>query len=189
MLPIHFSKPLKPNLILQSPVRSPQPSVSPKPPEPAVILSSPQTPPPAPPPAEEPLPPPSPPKSPSPPPVYSLPSPPPWPTGRSEFSQGDRTYKILFDASIEKDRDGRFRQLIEKIQQLDPNAEHRIKGKGKGKEVLYRYEGEVAEGELMPPVRDPRKVPGIRRPQLLRPGRGELHVIKYEVSVLRSSWG
>jgi hypothetical protein len=93
----------------------------------------------------------------------------------------------LFDASVEKDRDGRFRQLIEKIQQLDPNAEHRIKGKGKGKEVLYRYEGEVVEGEHMPPIRDPRKVPGVRRLQPLRPGRGEFHVIKYEVSAFRPS--
>jgi histone-lysine N-methyltransferase SETD1 len=125
------------------------------------------------------------PKSPSPPPVYSLPSPPPWPTDRSEFPQGERTYRILFDASIEKDREGRFRQLIEKIQQLDPNSEHRIKGKGKGKEVLYRYEGEIVEGEHMPPTRDPRKVPGMRRLPPLRPRRGEFHVIKYEVSMCR----
>ena len=91
----------------------------------------------------------------------------------------------MFDASVEKDRDGRFRQLIEKIQ-LDPNAEHRVKGKGKGKEVVYRYEGEVVEGEHIPPIQDPRKVPG-RRLQPLRPGRGEFHIIKYEVSAFMSS--
>ncbi|KAF9777525.1 hypothetical protein BJ322DRAFT_1222229 [Thelephora terrestris] len=98
--------------------------------------------------------------------LATLPSPPPWPTSRSEFPTRERTHKILFDASVDKDRDGRFRQLIEKIQQLDPNSEHRIKGKGKGKELLYRYEGEVVEGT--------------RRLQSLRPGRGEFHIIKYE---------
>ncbi|KAF8153235.1 hypothetical protein B0H34DRAFT_663177 [Crassisporium funariophilum] len=70
-------------------------------------------------------------------------------------------------------------------------VQERIKGKGKGKEMLYRYEGEVVgpaepdqgfkEEEIV--VRDPRKEIGFKRPPTLRPMRTEFIEIKYEYDI------
>lgn len=75
--------------------------------------------------------------------------------------------------------------------------QERIKGKGKGKEMLYRFEGEVvgADGEGQEEaaregsvkesevvVRDPRKERTFKRPQTLRPGRDVFYEVTYEVS-------
>jgi hypothetical protein len=92
-----------------------------------------------------------------------------------------KDYKVLFDPLIEKDRDGRFRQLMEKIRQLSIEGEPRIKGKSKGKELIYRYGGEVIDGEQPPVVRDPRKAPMVKKLPNLRPGRGEFYTLNYEV--------
>jgi len=60
-------------------------------------------------------------------------------------------------------------------------SEPRIKGKGKGKEILSRFDGEVGEGEPEVVVRDPRKVMGFKKLTSLRPGRGNFHEALYEV--------
>ena len=88
--------------------------------------------------------------------------------------------KVLYDPVTDKDRDGRYRALIETIRAI-PGQEDRIKGKGKGKEILMRYDGQVVGGEPEPVVRDPRRVSGFKKPMSLRPGRGEYHEVKYEV--------
>ena len=54
------------------------------------------------------------------------------------------------------------------------------KGKGKGKEMLTRYNGEVIEGEPESVPSDPRKAKVKRLPPL-RPPRTELVEVKYEV--------
>ena len=91
-----------------------------------------------------------------------------------------------------------YRSLIEQVRKCaESNAglTERLKGKGKGKEILYRYEGEVLgpdmvdggnvkEDELVPS--DPRKNLSIRRPPLLRKAPSEFLVVKYEVSALYS---
>ena len=53
----------------------------------------------------------------------------------------------------------------------------RITGKGKGKEIITRFDGEVIEGEHEPECKDPRKAPSFRR----RPVRESFHEAKYEV--------
>ncbi|KAG2126600.1 hypothetical protein DEU56DRAFT_539512 [Suillus clintonianus] len=138
---------------------------------------------PHPPPSKSPSPPPQPPEpvasssKPPPPKFYSLPPPPPWPTSRSEYPAG-KDFKVIYDPAIDKDRDGRFRALIEKIRatQVDGSVEPRIKGKGKGKETLTRYNGEVIEGEPEPTTSDPRKAAGFKK----RPHRDAFHEIRYE---------
>lgn len=79
---------------------------------------------------------------------------------------------------MDKDRDGKIRTLIELVRE---HAPERLKGKGKGKEVLTRYDGEVVEGEAGPVPQDPRKDPSIKRLPCLRPPRAELASLKYEV--------
>ncbi|OBZ76711.1 Histone-lysine N-methyltransferase, H3 lysine-4 specific [Grifola frondosa] len=98
--------------------------------------------------------------------ILSPSSPPPWPPAQSEFPEG-KNYRVLFDHAIDKDRDGQIRLLIEKLRELgaDQGKEPRVKGKGKGKEVLLRYEGEEAK---------------VRRLPTLRPARTEFVVAKYE---------
>ncbi|KAG1888342.1 hypothetical protein F4604DRAFT_2032796 [Suillus subluteus] len=164
-----------------SEVPPPPPSPSP-PPTPSQDLSD-HTP--SPPPSKSPSPPPSEPvassssssSKPPPPEFYSLPPPPPWPPSRSEYPAGSN-FRIIYDPAIDKDRDGRFRALIEKIRaiQVDGTDEPRIKGKGKGKETLTRYNGEVIEGEPEPTTTDPRKAPGFKK----RPHRDTFHEIRYE---------
>ncbi|KAG1765641.1 hypothetical protein EDD22DRAFT_978683 [Suillus occidentalis] len=136
---------------------------------------------PSPPPSKSPSPPPSEPvassSKPPPPKFYSLPPPPPWPPCRSEYPAG-KDFRVIYDPAIDKDRDGRFRALIEKIRatQVDGTDEPRIKGKGKGKETLSRYNGEVIEGEPELTITDPRKAPGFKK----RPHRDAFHEIRYE---------
>lgn len=87
---------------------------------------------------------------------------------------------------LDKDRDGRLKMLLEKVRaapSTSSQADPRIKGKGKGKETLFRYNGEVAEGEPETHVQDPRKMPGFRPLKSLRPARTEFHEVKYEVSL------
>ncbi|KAH8083344.1 hypothetical protein BXZ70DRAFT_958502 [Cristinia sonorae] len=132
-----------------------------------------------PPPSSEPPPPPPsspPPRPASPAKVYSLPPPPPWPPARSEYPEG-KNFKVLFDPLIDKDRDGKVRSLIELVRE---HAPERLKGKGKGKEVLTRYDGEVVEGEPKPVPSDPRKDSTLKSLPCLRPYRDELISLKYE---------
>ena len=67
---------------------------------------------------------------------------------------------------------------------MNIEGEPRIKGKSKGKELIYRYGGEVIDGEQPPLIRDPRKAPTVKKLQNLRPGRGEFYTLKYEVPTL-----
>jgi histone-lysine N-methyltransferase SETD1 len=69
--------------------------------------------------------------------------------------------------------------------------QERVRGKGKGKEALYRLEGEVvgpaeADGDGMREeeviVRDPRREKGFKKLTTMRPMRTELIEAKYEVS-------
>ncbi|KAG1903641.1 uncharacterized protein F5891DRAFT_79997 [Suillus fuscotomentosus] len=192
--------------LTESRPRPPQPSEEPPPPPPPSEVPPPTPPPPrspspppppplSPPPAPSPpsqdlsdhapSPPPSPPPSepvassskPQPPKFYSLPPPPPWPPSRSEYPAGNN-FKVIYDPAIDKDRDGRFRALIEKVRaaQVDGTSEPRIKGKGKGKETLTRYNGQVIEGEPESTIIDPRKAPGFKK----RPHRDAFHEIRYE---------
>ncbi|KZT22302.1 hypothetical protein NEOLEDRAFT_1181040 [Neolentinus lepideus HHB14362 ss-1] len=161
-----------------------QPSSEPPPLPP----SRPPSPPPAPPPKARsltpPPPPPSPPRPPSPPKLYSLPPPPPWPPARSEYPAG-KDYKILYDPAVEKDHDRKWRNLIETVRVAtsssgESSSEPRIKGKVKGKEILYRYNGEIVDGEDEPVVRDPRKDLSMKRLPPQRSKRETFYEIKYE---------
>ena len=89
----------------------------------------------------------------------------------------------MFDYTIDKDRDGQYRALADKLREkgMDQGEEPRVKGKGKGKEIVVRYAGEVIEGEHEAVIRDPRKEPKVRRLPPLRPLRTELLPCKYEV--------
>ncbi|KAL4071765.1 hypothetical protein J3A83DRAFT_4092542 [Scleroderma citrinum] len=70
-----------------------------------------------------------------------------------------------------------MRALLEKIRASQKDgSEPRVTGKGKGKEVITRFDGEVIEGEPEPECKDPRKASGFRR----RPGREMFHEAKYE---------
>ncbi|KAF9224815.1 hypothetical protein BS17DRAFT_701726 [Gyrodon lividus] len=74
-----------------------------------------------------------------------------------------------------------MRSLLEKIRLAEKDrsgssSESRITGKGKGKETLTRYDGEVIEGEAEPVPKDPRRAPGLKK----RPGREAFHEVKYE---------
>ncbi|KDQ56890.1 hypothetical protein JAAARDRAFT_304481 [Jaapia argillacea MUCL 33604] len=171
------------SLVLQPPVPpTSAPPVIPAPP-PAPPTADPRIPTPAPPPPSTPAPetPPPPPPPPSPPKTYSLPPLPPWPTERSEYTQA-KDFKVLYDAGIDKEQERKFRPLLEKVRSasvLNPavaDEEQRIKGKGKGKEILYRYAGEVVEDEPEVEVRDPRKVEGYKPKSL----RDTFHELKYE---------
>jgi hypothetical protein len=73
-----------------------------------------------------------------------------------------------------------MRILLEKIRSVS-EQQQRIKGKGKGKEIVYRYGGEVVVDEAAPIVKDPRKVPGYKKMTSLRPGRSEMLPVNYEV--------
>ncbi|PPQ92507.1 hypothetical protein CVT25_010340 [Psilocybe cyanescens] len=144
--------------------------------------------------------------------VYSLPPIPAWPAPRSEYPQGLRTYKMLYDpavdsaiatASSSSSHSGPvyppyksasyYRALIEHVRKhtadQEPDQEPRIRGKGKGKETLSRFEGEVVgsvesdetgvkEEEIV--VRDPRLDKSIRRPNVLKPPRYEFIEVRYE---------
>ncbi|KAM5545913.1 hypothetical protein V8D89_000039 [Ganoderma adspersum] len=113
--------------------------------------------------------------------LYSLPPPPPWPPEPSEFPPG-KNWKVLFDYAIDKDREGQYRALAEKLREkgMDQGDEPRVRGKGKGKEIILRYGGEVIEGEHEAVVRDPRKETKMKRLPSSRPGRTELVQCKYE---------
>ena len=73
--------------------------------------------------------------------------------------------------------------LIDKLRQLgaDQGEEARVKGKGKGKEILLRYNGEIIPGEHEAVVRDPRKDSKVKRSTSLRPPRSDFVEVKYEV--------
>lgn len=85
--------------------------------------------------------------------------------------------------------------MIEKARAKDEEEQAtefaRVKGKGKGKEVVYRYEGDMIEGEPEVKVSDPRKAPEAKKRQSLRPHREQLYEYRYEVRVLcfqRVAW-
>ena len=72
-------------------------------------------------------------------------------------------------------------------------VQERIRGKGKGKEILYRCEGEVVgpaesddgmkEEEVV--VKDPRKEKGFKKPHAIRSSKTEfIELPGYEVSFL-----
>ncbi|KAI8989151.1 hypothetical protein BD414DRAFT_514827 [Trametes punicea] len=63
---------------------------------------------------------------------------------------------------------------------MDQGEEARVKGKGKGKEIVVRYAGEVIDGEHEAVVRDPRRETKVKRLPSLRPLRTELLPCKYE---------
>ncbi|CDO74599.1 hypothetical protein BN946_scf184586.g4 [Trametes cinnabarina] len=63
---------------------------------------------------------------------------------------------------------------------MDQGEEPRVKGKGKGKEIIVRYAGEVIDGEHEAVVRDPRMETKVKRLPPLRPQRTELLPCKYE---------
>lgn len=70
----------------------------------------------------------------------------------------------------------------------------RIRGKGKGKEMLYRMEGETVDEkddgfrEDTPVIRDPRKDKSVKRPMTLRTGKSELVIVKFQVSFYFFCW-
>ncbi|KAI0686331.1 hypothetical protein BC835DRAFT_1535777 [Cytidiella melzeri] len=121
------------------------------------------------------------PRPPSPPKLYSLPPPPPWPPARSEYPEGP-DFKLLLDPHVptgDKNYDVRLRVLRDKLR--DSGSE-RVKGKTKGKELLYRYNGEVSEeGEEQLVLCDPRKAShGTKRLPSSRPARNAFIEVNYE---------
>jgi hypothetical protein len=100
-----------------------------------------------------------------------------------------KNFKVLYDPVTDKDRDGRFRALIEKVRSSSSSeSDPRIKGKGKGKEILLRFDGEVVEDEPQAIVRDPRKVVGFKKLTNLRPGRGTFYEVQYLVGFSALVW-
>jgi hypothetical protein len=95
-----------------------------------------------------------------------------------------------------------YRELIEHVRKHAGSAavvQDRIRGKFKGKEALYRFEGEVVPGigadgmvEEEVVVRDPRKDPlklkstlnGSLKERNFRPARSEFHEFKWEVCLV-----
>lgn len=82
-----------------------------------------------------------------------------------------------------------YRSLIEHIRKNASSdvVQERIRGKAKGKEFLFRWEGKSfqveGEGGLLEPevvVRDPRKEEGFKRMPSQRSSRTEFHLLKYE---------
>lgn len=90
---------------------------------------------------------------------------------------------MLYDHVADKDRDGQIRLLADKLRELgkDVGEDARVKGKGKGREIVIRYEGETIEGEHPAVLRDPRKESKVRRKETMRPVRADLVPVKYEV--------
>lgn len=90
---------------------------------------------------------------------------------------------MLYDHVADKDRDGQIRLLADKLRELgkDVGEDARVKGKGKGREIVIRYEGETIEGEHPAVLRDPRKELKVKRKETLRPVRLELVPVRYEV--------
>ncbi|KAL0946150.1 hypothetical protein HGRIS_012413 [Hohenbuehelia grisea] len=134
-------------------------------------------------------------RSPTPPPkLYSLPPLPDWPPPKSEYPSEHRTFKVVYDAALDKDANPPhyYRNIIEYLRRNAPEvAQNRVKGKGpgKGKDILLRYEGEVlgqveldgkkiSEDEVQP--KDPRKAQGFKSKQSLRPFRSEVYEARYE---------
>ncbi|KAL4250990.1 Histone-lysine N-methyltransferase, H3 lysine-4 specific [Abortiporus biennis] len=116
--------------------------------------------------------------APAPPPkFYSLPPPPEWPPPLSEFPSA-KNFKVIYDPLVDKDKDGKWKILIEVVRPVAPD---RVKGKGKGKEILTRFDGDVVEGEEEPVPSDPRRdAEGNLRKLPVRPPRTEFVQIKYE---------
>ena len=111
---------------------------------------------------------------------YSLKKPPAWPPPRSEYPDGT-DFRVLFDPSVDKDRNGTLKKLFDNVRAAaarDTKLTQRIVDKGKGREILYRFAGETIPGELVPVPADPRKAPGFRR---AFKGRNEFHLPTYEV--------
>ncbi|KAH9834957.1 uncharacterized protein C8Q71DRAFT_710714 [Rhodofomes roseus] len=63
---------------------------------------------------------------------------------------------------------------------MDQGEEARVKGKGNGKEIVIRYNGEVIEGEHPTVLRDPRREVKVKRKDTMRPVRVDFVPIKYE---------
>ncbi|KAF8653398.1 hypothetical protein AX16_003970 [Volvariella volvacea WC 439] len=137
--------------------------------------------------------------SPEPPKLYSVPEPPVWPPPRSEYPPV-RSFKVLYDPSdtnitptpLNPHGPPYYRALIEHVRKhaTPAVAQERIRGKVKGREALFRFEGEVvgaglndegvefAEEEIV--VKDPRKNKAFKRPHCIRPFRSEFYRIGYE---------
>nr|GAT45863.1 predicted protein [Mycena chlorophos] len=150
---------------------------------------------------------PPPPKPESPKPVlYSLPPLPEWPPPRSAYPDDTRSFRVLFDPAVDgvpsttastsssrhasgtstRESAEHWRKMIEHVRSRCPPDElaERIRGKGKGREIMYRMEGQVVgsqdgdemcEDELI--VRDPRRVAGYKPP---RPPKEAYTLISYE---------
>ena len=108
-------------------------------------------------------------------PLYSLPPLPPWLPTRSEYPP-EKSFKVLVDSAINKDRDLTFTLPMDKVQEASA-AETRIKTK----ETLLRVDGEVVRGEPAIVLVDPRRAGGFKRLPRFRPFRIELYEVKYEV--------
>lgn len=77
-----------------------------------------------------------------------------------------------------------MKSLLEKVRVHLPAStaeDSRIKGKAKGKETLWRYDGEVVPEEPEIVIQDPRKVPGFKVQKNHRTSRSEFHEIHWEV--------
>ncbi|KAF4612764.1 hypothetical protein D9613_011728 [Agrocybe pediades] len=132
---------------------------------------------------------------------------PDWPPPPTEYPSGLRTYKVLFDPSVDSllaassshtpynaqnypnvRSPSYFKDLIEHVRKYGSEdvVSSRIKGKGKGKEILTRFEGEVIEEvdgtmkEDVPVIRDPRRDKTVKRPVLVSQPKNEFIEVRYE---------
>ncbi|KAJ3504612.1 hypothetical protein NLJ89_g7849 [Agrocybe chaxingu] len=140
--------------------------------------------------------------------LYSLPPLPAWPPPRSEHPEGLRSFKVLYDPAVDNPLAASSGHIPQKYPVLLPPAHYRglidhirkhgspsvvqerIRGKGKGKESLLRFEGEVMsvidpddgtrEEEVV--VKDPRrnKDKEFRPPSSFRVPRNDLIEVRYE---------
>lgn len=116
--------------------------------------------------------------------LYSLKPPPSWPPLPSDLPSG-RNFKLLFDPALDRDHYGKYSEIIQlvhdaisksanpedkdsKENQIKSDLSERLKGKSKGRELLYRYNGETLPGESPAVPKDPRKAPGFKRANKIR---------------------
>lgn len=127
--------------------------------------------------------------------------PPVFPPPRSEYPSGV-DFKVVFDPTLEKDKDGKFKRIVDLVRSAaasssnEPNGSpsvskgYKLSDRLKQKStrdgeafVLYRFAGEVVEGEPAPVPKDPRKEAGFSNSNAKKGRlRTEFHPVSYSVS-------